>query len=131
MDNKLFSITDEFRYEHLGVRRSGNGFGAETYYGNDFVYKTESGKLFVFALPYPFREKATTPNFVTRKSDIENYADINRALRLINEVETDLYKDAVVPIALAHRHTAISLRPGGRVLDVLGRRTRAPEPSEG
>ena len=43
------------------------------------------------------------------------------AMRLIVEVETDLYKNALAPIALAHRYTAISLRPGGRVLDLLGR----------
>lgn len=39
--------------------------------------------------------------------------------KLISHFETDLYKNAVVPIALAHRYTAISLAPGGHVLDIL------------
>jgi len=118
--NRLFSITDDFRYNYLGVERSKNGFGAETYYGHDFVFKTPSGKLFVFALPYPFQSKSTA-NFVSEKVRIDRYPTLAKALRLITEVETDLYKNALAPIALAHRYTAISLRPGGRVLDILGR----------
>ena len=31
----------------------------------------------------------------------------------------DLYEGAVVPIALAQKYTAISLQPGGKILDVL------------
>lgn len=31
----------------------------------------------------------------------------------------DLYENSVVPIALARRYTAISLMPGGRVLDIF------------
>ncbi len=119
--NRLFSITDEFRYTHLGVERSGNGFGSETYYGQDFGFKTPSGKLFVFGLPYPFPSKRGTTGFPSAKCDISRYGELGRALSLINQVETDLYRDALVPIALAHRYTAISLRPGGKVLDVMGR----------
>jgi hypothetical protein len=118
--NRLFSITDEFRYNYLGTEPSENGFGSETYYGHDFVFKTPSGKLFVFALPYPFNSKSVN-DFVSEKAKIEKYSSLERALRLITEVETDLYKNALAPIALAHRYTAISLRPGGRVLDILGR----------
>jgi len=119
-DNRLFSITDEFRYKYLGTEPSANGFGSETYYGHDFAFKTPSGKLFIFALPYPFSNKAIN-DFVTEKAKVEKYPSLTRALRLITEVETDLYKNALAPIALAHRYTAISLRPGGRVLDIFGR----------
>ncbi|WP_372718043.1 DNA double-strand break repair nuclease NurA [Novipirellula sp.] len=122
--DKLFSITDEFRYEHLGVQRSGNGFGSETYYGHDFAFKTSSGKMFIFALPYPFEAKSASPDFATLKSERDRYPELTRAVALINEVSTDLYRDAVIPIALAHRHAAISLKPGGRVLDIMGRETR-------
>jgi hypothetical protein len=123
--NRLFSISDDFRYEYLGIERSGNGFGSETYYGQDFAFKTPSGKLFVISLPYPFSSKSNTAEFSERKTEIDRYTELTRALNLICEVETDLYRDALVPIALAHRHTAISLRPGGHVLDVMGRTARS------
>lgn len=120
-ENTLFSITDEFRHQFLGTERSGNGFGAETYYGQDFAFKTPSGKMFVFALPYPFASKASADDFVNDKVEIKRYETLIRALRLITEVETDLFKNALTPIALAHKYTAISLKPGGRVLDIMGR----------
>ncbi len=122
--NRLFSITDEFRYENLGIERSGNGFGSETYYGHDFVFKTPSGKLFVFGLPYAFPTKSSTRDFPTEKASIDQYTELPRVLNLITQVETDLYRDALAPIALAHRYTAISLKPGGRVLDIMGRTAR-------
>jgi len=117
--NQIFLITDEFRYKYLGVGRSGNGFGYETYYGQEFAFKTPSGKMFVFSLPYPLENK--TSGFVKEKENFQNYHSIKRVLRLITEVETDLFKNAVIPIALAHKYAAISLNPGGRVLDILGR----------
>lgn len=123
-NNRLFSITDDFRYNYLGIERSANGFGSETYYGHDFAVKTRSGKLFIFGLPYPFVSKRASNNFREEKANIDRYEELSRALSLITQVETDLYRDAVVPIALAHRYTAISLRPGGRVLDILGRTAR-------
>lgn len=53
----------------------------------------------------------------------ENYPQLALAIKLINHLESDLYKNAVVPIALAHKYTAISLEPGGKVLDLLTRKS--------
>ena len=65
----------------------------------------------------------THADFSEEKTKIENYENLPRAIALINQLESDLYKNAVVPIALAHSFTAISFEPGGRVLDVFARRT--------
>lgn len=120
-DNSICAIDDDHRYEHILAGRdpSKDGFGAETYYGQDFIFKTGSGKVFVFALPYPVAEKADLPDFPKQKVEVDRYANLGRAVDLITRVETDLYENAAIPIALAHRFTAISLRPGGRVLDIL------------
>jgi hypothetical protein len=92
----------------------------ETYYSQDFIYRTPSGRTFVFAVPYPFASKEG-PGFVQAKTEIGRYEELPRTLALIGHFESDLYQNAVVPIALAHRYTAISLVPGGRVLDILTR----------
>jgi hypothetical protein len=123
-NNRLFAISDEYRYKHIFTGRdpAGNGFGFETYYGQDFIYKTEAGRTFVFALPYPFPTKlAPGIDFVREKTKFHRYLELPRALALINHFQTDLYENAVVPIALANKYTAISLMPGGRVLDILTR----------
>jgi hypothetical protein len=122
--NRLYAIDDDYRYKYILTGRdpSSNGFGSETYYGQDFIFKTPSGRTFVFALPYPFPSKNMQGiDFIREKTRFENYPQLSRALRLITHLESDLYENAVVPIALAHRYTAISLQPGGRVLDLLTR----------
>jgi len=120
--NRLLPLGDEYRYKYVlsGRDPSSNGFGAETYYGQDFIFKTPSGRVFVFALPYPYTAKADAgTKFATEKVEIARYATLPQALALICNFESDLYENAVIPIALAHRYTAISLMPGGRVLDLL------------
>jgi hypothetical protein len=124
-NNRLFPIDDAYRYEKIlaGREQAVNGFGSETYYGQDFVIKTASGRSFVFALPYPFSSKISPEvRFVDAKTELGRYPNLARALALIQHFESDLYENAVVPVALAHRYTAISLVPGGRVLDLLSKR---------
>lgn len=122
-----FAVTDEFRQQYIGSAKSNNGFGSESYYGQDFYVKTHSGKLFVLSLPYPFESKSLSGlGFDVEKSNRANYPDLSRACALIEEVETDLWENALAPVALAHRYTAISLVPSGRILDILGKSLVSP-----
>jgi hypothetical protein len=123
--DRIFALDDDYRYEYvLGRDPAGNGFGFETYYGQDFIYKTPSGRTFVFALPYPFGTKDDQGGrpFIHAKTDLGNYTELPRALALVQHFESDLYQNSVVPIALAHRYTAISLSPGGKVLNLLAQK---------
>ncbi|HEU5326546.1 MAG TPA: hypothetical protein VFU78_00555, partial [Thermomicrobiales bacterium] len=123
--NRIFAIDDDYRYRYILAGRdpAGNGFGYETYYGQDFIYKTPSGRTFVLGLPYPFASKdGSNVDFISAKTEMGRYQRLADALALINNFESDLYENAVVPIALAHRYTAISLVPGGKVLDLLTRK---------
>jgi hypothetical protein len=128
-NDRIYAIEDAYRYQYIlsGREAARQGFGFETYYGQDFIYKTPTGNTFVFALPYPYASKEE-PNsdFRSEKIRFENYPHLTRAIELINQLESDLYKNAVVPIALAHRYTAISLEPGGKVLDILTRKALNP-----
>jgi hypothetical protein len=124
--NRMLPIDDEFRYKYIlgGRDPASKTFGYETYYGQDFIYKTESGKSFVFLLPYPVDTKDEDGiNFNDFKIDLNNYPELGRALRLIHHFESDLYRNAIVPVALAHKYTAISLQPGGHILDILTKTT--------
>lgn len=120
--NRIFAVNDDYRYTYVraGKDPAGKTFGYETHYGQDFVYKTPSGRVFVLALPYPFDSKhPDSIDFKTAKADPSRYPELDRALTLVHHFESDLYQNALIPIALAHRYTAISLEPGGRVLNLL------------
>lgn len=85
------------------------------------VLKTETGKLFVFNALLPYRDKHNKIVFKKEKSNLLNYKNIGTYIELIEEFECDLDSTSIVPIALAQRYTAISLEPGGQVLDLLAK----------
>lgn len=119
-------IDDEYRHKFItGSDTPSANFGNETYYGQDFLFKTERGRIFNFALPYPFATKeadGSGKKFADIKCELAHYGSlIERACDLIRHFELDLYDNAIVPVALAHRHASISLVPGGKVLDILAR----------
>jgi hypothetical protein len=114
-------VDDRYRGKYISEVSSAN-FGNETYYGQDFIYRTESGRIFVVGIPYPFANKHNSEEFAIRKGDISLYSGVlARAFDLIRYFEFDLYSNAIVPVALAHRHASISLVPGGKVLEIMTR----------
>lgn len=115
-------VDDSYRKSFISAGSSNSpNFGDETYYGQDFIFKTEKGQVFVGAVPYTFPNKQNKAEFASEKAKADNYPEIGKAFDLIRHFEFDLYRSAVVPIALAHRHASISLVPGGKVLDLVSR----------
>lgn len=125
-DGVLRIIDDEYRNQFIiGGDSPAANFGNETYYGQDFLFKTEAGRIFNFAIPYPFADKSFGGGgraFAQAKVEMDRYGSlIERACDIIRHFEMDLYDNSLVPVALAHRHASISLVPGGKVLDLLVR----------
>lgn len=117
----ILCVDDEFRNKYIEFNRipSSTTFGAETYYGQDFIYKSRKAKLFVFNLPYPFSTKENKEIFKREKSRKENYNTLSTALGIINEFECDMSDGTIVPVMLSEKYTAISIEPGATVLDLL------------
>lgn len=120
--NSYKIVDDEYRKKYIFGTENSDNFGHETYYGQDFIYKSKKGSVFVFAIPYPYDQKCDGHIFSNQKIKIENYAEIlPRALKIIEHFEMELYENSITPIALAHRHASISLVPGGKALDLLSK----------
>lgn len=119
-------VDDAYRNDYItGGDSPAANFGNETYYGQDFIFRTERGRVFNFAIPYPFADKTFGGGgngFARAKTEPHRYGQlIRQACDLIRHFEMDLYDSAIVPVALAHRHASISLMPGGKVLDLMVR----------
>jgi hypothetical protein len=123
-EEKIFLIDDAFRYKYIKQSLENNtGFGIETYYGQDFIFKTKRGRQYIMSLPYTFETKESNNyEFHKEKLKYENYPDLGKCLSIIKKFECDMFTNAVVPITMAHRHASISLVPGGKVLDILSAR---------
>lgn len=83
--NSIYCVTDDFRNNYVDFDKtpSSTTYGNETYYGQDFLLKTSSGKLFVFNAPYPFPNKDNIAVFKKEKANIEHYFNIGAYVRLI------------------------------------------------
>lgn len=119
-------LDDDYRNKYIkGSDSPATNFGNETYYGQDFLFKTERGRIFNFAVPYPFASKGRSADkkaFASAKANMASYGSMpERACDLIRHFELDLYDSAIVPVALAHRHASISIVPGGKVLDIIAK----------
>ena len=70
-NNSLYCLEDDFRYKYVVFDKapSTSTFGSETYYGQDFLFKTQSGRTFVFNIPYPYQDKQNMTEFKRNKSD--------------------------------------------------------------
>lgn len=122
LPNNFFRVVDDTYRDRYISSVNNDNFGYETYFGQDFIFKSNKGRVFAVALPYPFATKAATKRFSEQKSEIANYGtQLARAFDVVRYFEFDLYQNAVIPVALAHRHASISLTPGGKVLDLVTR----------
>ena len=126
--NKVVVVSDDYRAQYVGgnIPKSGGGFGAHNYYGQSFIYWTATGAVYVFDLPYPFPSKDASSNFRHEKSEAHRYSQLGSAVALIDYYRSDEYENAVVPVVLAHKFTAISAGLGEAMIDALVPSALAP-----
>lgn len=111
----VMTLPDDYIYRYvLTFRPSANvAYGRDTYYGQKFFYRTAQGQLLTMTIPKLAGEGV---------HDAHAYTMLPTTLLLLDRIGTSLYKDATIPIALAHQFASIPLRTGSRVLTLLSRR---------
>ena len=122
-NERILSVSDEFRDKYINLNRqaSSTTFGAETYYGQDFIWKTKNGNLMIFDLPYFTRDKSNKTAFKTVKSDYTKYNNLYRAMHLLHDMRSDMDDSSITPLVVSKQYTAISMEPGSKVLDLLSK----------
>lgn len=112
----IMPLSDDYIYQHILTFRSSpnSAFGRDTYYGQKFFYKTAQGQMLTITIPKPAGP-------VNDPHDPTHYPTLPDTLALLDRIGTSLYKDAVIPVALAHSYASIPLRTGSKVLTLLSR----------
>lgn len=110
----LMALPDDYIYHHILTFRPspGSSFGRDTYYGQKFFYRTAQGQLLTITVP-KLDWNAPDPH------NPKHYPWLPSTLELLDRIGTTLYKDAIIPVALAHSFASIPLRTGSRVLKLL------------
>lgn len=116
-------VSDEFRSKYIDYYKieSGTTFGNETFYGQDFIHKNEKGKIKVFALAYPFYDKSNLQNFKIEKSNIKNYNDLYRYLKFLQDFDSDMFTNSIIPAVLSKQYSLVSMQPGTDILNLISK----------
>lgn len=113
-------IDDEYRAIHIKKSKLNDAnFGNETYFGQDFLFKTEKNTVFCFSVPYPFDRKDS--GFKYKKTESYDLYEpmLSEALSIIRTFDSDLYENSLTPVIMAHSRASISMKPGGMILDFI------------
>ena len=122
-NNVFICVNDEFRDKYINFNRqaSSTTFGAETYYGQDFIWKTSQGNIVIFNIPYHVKDKTDKETFKIEKSNYENYNNLERVMSLLKELKSDTEGSSITPLVISRQYTAISMEPGAKVLELLSK----------
>lgn len=116
IENSFLLVDDKYRFKYIQKAPENNAFfGQEVAFGQDYLFYSKDKKKFVISMLYPMIKKDN--NFQEYAFKYENYSNLSTIFNLVNEISIDIYEDAILPIALAHKYAAISLNPGTNILE--------------
>jgi hypothetical protein len=111
-----FMLTDSYIKERIIFSDSDKRYGADTYFGRKFFYKTASGARIVANIPFLTVEQDTLET-----ADIGPYPRFATTCALLDKLVTSRFPNALSPLVSAHAQAAIPLHLGAKVLQQLAR----------
>jgi hypothetical protein len=109
-----FMPTDSYIKERIIFSDSRKRYGADTYFGRKFFYKTKSGARIVANIPFLTSDQDTLSN-----DDPVFYPQFGAVCALLDKLVTSRFPNALGPIVSAHAQASIPLHLGQKVLKQL------------
>lgn len=108
-------LTTEYINRITG-RPASNPYGSDEFYGRRFIYRTKNGGILVFTVP---PKPGVTPYGDPDGELWSSYPTLRPVCEVLDHVQTRLYENAVIPVALAHSAASLPLGVGQSVLRAL------------
>jgi hypothetical protein len=112
---QVMFLTTEYINRMTG-RPLNNPYGSDEFYGRRFIYRTRTGGVLVFTVP-PM--PGVTPYGDPDGELWSSYPTLRPICEVLDYVQTRLYENAVIPVALAHSAASLPLGVGQSVLRAL------------
>jgi hypothetical protein len=109
-----FLLTDSYIKQRIIYSDSTKRYGADTYFGRKFFYKTRSRARIVASIPFLTPEQDTLAT-----EDISLYPQFATVCALLDKLVTSRFANALAPLVSAHAQAAIPLHLGQKVLKQL------------
>ncbi|MSU61373.1 MAG: hypothetical protein EXS31_03095 [Pedosphaera sp.] len=109
-----FLPTDSYIKERIIFSDSTKQYGADTYFGRKFFYKTKSGARIVANVPFLTPEQDSLAS-----EDPSAFPQFGTVCALLDKLVTSRFPNALGPIVSAHAQASIPLHLGQKVLKQL------------
>lgn len=115
-------ILDQHILSHLTNTRNVAAYGKETYWGRKFVYRSLDGKVLV---PTVMPPSGAPYDAHGGQPDPAAYPTLPAVLDVFDRTGSSMYRNGIIPVALAHQGAAFPIGVGSDVLrlvaaDILG-----------
>jgi hypothetical protein len=113
--------------EYINNERPDHFYGKDEFYGRRFFYKTTTGEILVVTVPrvpggHPYEKPRQLLDGSFQRTAAEEFASyptLRVTLETLDLLQTRLYPNAVIPVALAHSASSLPLGTGRSVLTLL------------
>lgn len=111
-----FLLNDEYIKKNIIFSDSSKPYGADTYYGRKFFYKTSSGQRLVpvIASYSDYERDLSTAN-------INQYSRLKDIMELLDQLVSSRYPNAITPLVSAHAEAAIPFNIGQKLFEQIAR----------
>lgn len=114
-EGHVMALTNSYINRITG-RPQSNHYGTDEFYGRRFLYRTSTGNVLVITVP---PRVGVAPYEGAGCEDIASYPTLRPICEVLDRVETRLYPNSVIPIALAHSSASLPLGVGTSVLTAM------------
>lgn len=108
--NQFLIMDNDYIYKNIlpGRNESAPAYGNTTYYGAKVIFKSSDSKVYVATVPIP----ETLPKY-----DRHAITHLDQILTMVGMLRSDMYDNAMLPIALANKLISISNHPSANLLE--------------
>ncbi|SDY72995.1 hypothetical protein SAMN05660209_03598 [Geodermatophilus africanus] len=116
-------LDQKYIAEHVRRKASDSIYGKDEFYGRRFFYKSSTDQMIVATFPripagQPY-EAVNTSGGTNPAEQPSSYPTLRPTLEALDRLQTRLYPNAVIPVALAHSASSLPLGTGRSVLTLL------------
>ncbi|NYF40930.1 hypothetical protein [Streptosporangium sandarakinum] len=130
-DGHVMMLDTPYINTYIVNKEADHHYGKDEFYGRRFIYKTTTGEVLVLSVPRvpggpPYekpRPKANGEFFPLVSESFDSYPTLRATLEILDQLQTRLYPNAVIPVALAHSASSLPLGTGHSVLTLLAQRS--------
>lgn len=114
VNGTFIPLTDRYVKHNIIHNSSEKLYGADTYYGRKYFYKTKTGAMIVGVSPFLYEEMEDTTSI-----ELTGFPRISDTLTLLDSLVSRRYPNSIIPLISAHAEASIPLKMGREVLTKL------------